>query len=327
MSNCGSAMDDRTTRVRGILRTPRGGLALVASATVVLAAVQLGANSQRATPVPAFVNHALGAPQPHAPLTHRPARNLTVTILPRGFTFDAGAGGALTLTEAAATAAATRFANGTLARTSYGNLAVTVDKAKARVETLSTVDHRLGFRTWQWRLDTRLEGRVADSGWVGFFDRTSNRLQSVSIPPVQIFDAHGHDVTPKGTHWGLVTTSGQQYPTLSRDDSGLPLPYTIDPGALRTSTTATSTAGSGTFTITIPSTVNAKDLLLIQETSKETTATATVPSVPTDGTTGGNTWASIMGTAVANATIEQYVFWKWAVSGDASQAATVTIQS
>ena len=99
MSNCGSAMDDRTTRVRGILRTPRRGLAVVASALVVLAAVQLGANSQKATPVPAFVNHALGAPQPHAPLTHRPARNLTVTILPHGFTFDAGAGGALTLTE------------------------------------------------------------------------------------------------------------------------------------------------------------------------------------------------------------------------------------
>src|SRR5438105_2646981 len=197
MSNCGSAMNGQKSRARGILRTPRRARVAVASAIVVLAAVQLGTNGQKATPVPAFVNHALGAPRPHAPLTHRPARNLTVTILPRGFTFDAGAGSALTLTEAAATAAATRFANGTLARTSYGNLAVTVDKAKARVETLSTVDHRLGFRTWQWRLDTRLEGRVADSGWVGFFDRTSNRLESVSIPPVQIYDARGRDVTPK----------------------------------------------------------------------------------------------------------------------------------
>src|SRR5438876_5323702 len=128
MSNCGSAMDDRTTRVRGILRTPRRALAAVAFAIVVLAAGQLGATSQKATPVPVFVNHALGAPQPHAPLTHRPARNLAVTILPHGFTFDVGAGGALTLTETAATAAPTRYANGTLARTSYGNLAVTIDK-------------------------------------------------------------------------------------------------------------------------------------------------------------------------------------------------------
>src|SRR5207247_9835267 len=101
MSNCGSAMDDRTTRVRGILRTPRGGLAVVASAIVVLAAVQLGANSQRATPVPAFVNHALGARQAHAPLTPRPARNLTVTILPRGLTVDPGPGGPRTLRDTA----------------------------------------------------------------------------------------------------------------------------------------------------------------------------------------------------------------------------------
>src|SRR5205807_1656835 len=228
--------------------------------------------------------------------------------------------------ETAATAAATRFANGTLARTSYGNLAVAIDKAKAKVETLSTVDRRLGFRTWQWRLDTRLEGRVADSGWVGFFDRTSNRLQSVSIPPVQIFDAHGHDVTPKGTHWGLVTTSGQQYLTLSLDDSGLPLPYTIDPGAYRTNATVSSTNASGTFTLTTPATVNAEDLLLVHEAGKATAATATFPALPTDNS-GGNAWAQVAGTNVANVTIDQFVWWKWAVSADGGKTVTVTIPS
>src|SRR5436305_354254 len=80
-------------------------------------------------------------------------------------------------------AAARRFGHGTLGRTSYGSQAVVVDKAQAKVETFSTVDHRLGFHTWRWRLDTELEGRVADSGWVGFFERRSNRLESVSIPP------------------------------------------------------------------------------------------------------------------------------------------------
>src|SRR6266545_4570151 len=230
----------RFRALRTRTRLLRRIVAPLALAAVVFTATQLASYGPKTTPVPAFVNHALGAPQPHAPLTRRPAPDLKVTIHPGGFTFDAATGGSITLTDTTSSAGQTRFANGTLARTRYGNQAIVIDKAQGKVETLSTVGRRLGFHTWRWQLDTALEGRVADSGWVGFFTK-SQRLESVSPPPVAIFDQAGHDVTPKGARWALETVGRQQYLTLSLDDAKLPLPYTIDPGVYRTNATASST--------------------------------------------------------------------------------------
>ena len=295
---------------------------LASSSTLSELATHRGGRTVHTTPK--FLTSALGAPRPAASLVRTPAPNVSIAIHPRGFTFDAGTGGVLTLTNTEPASAATRFANGTLARTDYGTQAITIDKAKAAVETFSTIGRRFGVHTWQWRLDTPLAGRVSDSGWVGFFNRKSNRLESVAIPPVEILDARGGNVTPKGAHWELATKGKLQYLTLTLDDSKLPLPYTIDPAVFRSIATATSVAASGTFTVTEPATVNAKDLLLIQETGKATTSTATVPAVPTDGS-GGNAWASITGTNVANATVDQFVFWKWAVAADFSKVVTVTI--
>ena len=303
-----------------------GRWAVLGLLAIALVAALVASKREHRVSAPAFVSAQLGSRAPHAPLTRRPAPGVVVTIRPSGFTYDTGPGGALTLTDETATGTAHRFAHGTLARTPYGSHAVVVDKARAKVETLSTVEHRLGFHTWQWRLETKLEGRVADSGWVGFFERTSNRLMSVSIPPVKIVDARGRDVTPDGARWGLVTNDGQQYLTLALDDSELPIPYTIDPGAYRTNVTNSSTAASGTFTLTVPATVNAKDLLLVHEAGKATTATSTFPTAPTDNS-GGNAWAQVSGTNVANTTVDQFVWWKWAVAGDATSTVTVTIPS
>ena len=305
---------------------------LLAVATLVVALGTVFALSELAThrggrtvhTTPKFLTSALGAPRPAASLVRTPAPNVSIAIHPRGFTFDAGAGGVLTLTNTEPAAAATRFANGTVARTDYGSQAITIDNAKAAVESFSTVGRRLGLHTWRWRLDTPLAGRVSELGWVGFFDRKSNKLESVSIAPVQILDNSGRDVTPQGAHWELATKGKQQYLTLTLDDAKLPVPYTIDPAVFRTVATTSSAAASGTFTVTEPATVNAKDLLLIQETGKSTTATATVPAVPTDAS-GGNAWASITGTNVANGTVDQFVFWKWAVAADPSKVVTVTI--
>ncbi len=136
--------------------TPSRRLAAsLAFAVVVFAAAQLASYGPKTTPVPAFVNHALGAPQPQAPSTRRPAPDISITIHPHGFTYDAGAGGALTLT-----AAATRFASGSLARTDGGTQAITINKPKGAVEAFATAGRRLGFHIQRWRLGTWMALRV-----------------------------------------------------------------------------------------------------------------------------------------------------------------------
>src|SRR5439155_442391 len=82
---------------------------------------------------------------------------------------------------------------------------------------------------------------------------------------------------------------------------------------------------AGTFTVSVPATVNAKDLTLVHESAQTSAgATTTFPTAPTDNS-GGNTWAQVSGSAVVSgALLEQYVWWKWAVSGDASSTVTVT---
>src|ERR671936_2129614 len=140
------------------------------------------------------VDHALGSPQPATSLTRTPARRLKVKIDSHGFTYDAGRDGTVGL--AAVDLGDGRqhsFANGTLRYLSFGSDAVTVNGDKA--EEYITVGRRLGTETWRWRLDTSLEARVSDRGWVGFFDRRSNKLMSIALLPVKIFDAKGHDIT------------------------------------------------------------------------------------------------------------------------------------
>ena len=239
------------------VRVPR---LLLAIATLVVAVGTVFALSELATlqggrtvhATPKFLTRALGAPRPKASLVRTPAPNVSIAIHPRGFTFDAGVGGELTLTNTASAAAATRFANGTLARTDYGSESITIDRVNAAVESFSTVGRRLGLHTWRWRLDTPLAGRVSDRGWVGFFDRKSNKLESVSIAPVQILDNRGRNITPQGARWGLVVRGKQQYLTLTLDDSKLPIPYTIDPAVYRTNATASVAGAGGTFTVTGP---------------------------------------------------------------------------
>jgi hypothetical protein len=303
-------------------------LATLAYTLITLTAVLFVAERGGTSHVSAFttrvVDRALGSQQTSTPLTRTPAQGLKVEIQTHGFTYDAGPDGTVGL--AAVDLGSDQrhsFANGTLRYLSFGSEAVTVNGGKA--EEYLTIGRKLGTHTWRWRLDTSLEARVSDRGWVGFFDRRSNRLMSVAMLPVKIFDAEGHDVTPAKLKWQLQVVKGRQYLTLTLDDAKLPLPYTIDPGAYRTNNTASSTAASGTFTVTMPATVNAKDLLLVHEAGKATTATSTFPTTPTDNTSGGNTWATVSGTNVANTTVDQFVWWKWAISGDASSTVTVTI--
>jgi hypothetical protein len=298
---------------------------LAVTAAVAFGIVQLAgtryAVSKTGTPV--SVLKQLGPVQPSAGLVHRPSKGLKVAIHKGGFGLSTSEGAVGLLSASATTGGAwTKHANGATRTTPFGGETVAVTPSGA--EQYLTVRKQQGKRTWRWQLTTKFDTRETSTGWVGFFDRMSNRLESVAIPPVQILDARGREITPKGARWVLETTGKQQYLTLTLDDTKLPLPYTIDPGIFRVAASATSVAASGTFTVSIPATANPKDLLLVHETGQATTATATVPAVPTDAS-GGNLWASITGTNVANATVDQFIFWKWAVAADAGKAVTVTI--
>src|SRR5205807_6785043 len=148
----------------------------------------------------------------------------TVEIQPHGFVYDAGRDGTVGLSALnVASGRESSYANGTLRRTPFGTQAIAVNGDKA--EQYLTVDRKLGTRTWRWHLDTSLQARVSDRGWVGFFD-SSNKLMPVAMLPAKIFDANGHDVTPDKLHWGLQAIKRQQYLTLTVDDSQLPGPYT-----------------------------------------------------------------------------------------------------
>ena len=165
---------------------------------IVLAGSDVGTKSAtRATT--RVVDRALGTHERNTSLRRNPARGLEVNITPHGFTYDAGSGGTIALSGVGIEGKAqTSYANGTLRHTSFGSEAVAVNGEKA--EEFLTVDKKLGPRTWRWRLDTPLEARVSDRGWVGFFDRRTNRLMSVAMPPVKIFNSRGGDATPAGLH-------------------------------------------------------------------------------------------------------------------------------
>ena len=246
--NAGSARSDERPAKAGRFRVrarPRIALAAVAGlAGLVVGAVLLVGERARQYPTPAFVANALGQPRPNASLNHTPAPGLAVQIKHDGFSYTDTAGVKLGLSEIGThPRAATRYARGTLAKTSFGSQAITVGDSQAAVEDYLTVNRKLGPHTWQWLLDTPLQARVSVHGWVGFFNRKSNRLEPVGIAPVKILNALGKNVTPRGSQWGIETKGGNQYLTLALDDAKLPLPYTIDPGAYRTNAIA-SVAGA-----------------------------------------------------------------------------------
>src|SRR5207302_6591078 len=121
--------------------------------------------------------HALGKYARNASLTSTPAHGLKVGIKSHGFIYDAGTDGTIALSSVGSgSGARTSYANGTLRRTSFGSEAVATVADKA--EEFLTVNRKLGPHTWRWRLDTQLQARVSDRGWVGFFDRRTKRLMA-----------------------------------------------------------------------------------------------------------------------------------------------------
>ena len=53
----------------------------------------------------------------------------------------------------------------------------------------STVDRRVGRRTWEWKLETTLTARLLPNGGVGFVDPATRHVSDLTITPVAILDA------------------------------------------------------------------------------------------------------------------------------------------
>ena len=212
----------------------------------------------------------------------------------------------------------TTYRNGASRATALGSETVAV--APDRAEHFQTIVRRQGTKTWRWKLDTSYTPSVT-RGAVGFV-AASGELMPLQIDPVQILDGRGKRVTPAGLSWGLDRTHGAWWLTLRLDDAKLPLPYTIDPAsAYNTSATSTTWVGTGTSTLTIPATVQANDLLVVQ-LSADINSTA-YPTGPSDNNSG--TWNNL--TAIATTSSSQRNSWRFAIANDASKTVTLTPSS
>lgn len=167
---------------------------------------------------PAFLQAALGA-KSDAPSERVPAKGVKVTLGEKtGFAMTAPA---LSRTSpAAATAKAARPATvrasivstaaeggawqsrsgGAVRSTPFGSEAVVVGPRKT--EQFLTVAERQGQKTWSWKIDSTIGWpRVGDDGYIAFIDSRRQIRQDIVIPPVEILDAAGEKVTPKGLKW------------------------------------------------------------------------------------------------------------------------------
>ena len=156
-----------------------------------------------------------------------------------------------------------RYRGGVERSTSFGRQ--TVVFAPQVIEELLTVKTRIGPKLWRWRLDSgSLTPRLGADGGVSF--GSNHVLSRLAITPAKIFDAAGRDVTPAGTRWSLRHDAKGWWLELALDDRHLPLPYVIDPAVTyRLSATAnTGSSGASSLTLTMPTGVAARDLLVAQ---------------------------------------------------------------
>ena len=159
--------------MRRLLSTRRSRLVLlgvVASLSAVVAVVAVSLQRPAAHAVPAFLTEALGAPTTQPKLARTPAPGVKVGITEQAMTYADTAGSKIALSSVGVKVTNVRtFRNGQLANTSFGTQVITLKNPKADIEQFLTVNRKVGVHSWKWLLDTELEGRIAQSGWVGFF--------------------------------------------------------------------------------------------------------------------------------------------------------------
>jgi hypothetical protein len=246
----------------------------------------------------------------------RPVPGVRVWLRRGGFVYRARGAGWLALRSVGVELhPAVRRSGGLLFRSQLGPVSVVVRGGSA--ELSQTVDRRVGLRLWRWRLATPLQARVGGDGSVGFFDPRTHLLADLVIPPVQVLDRQGRDVTPPKARWLIVSSGGAQFLELRLNDARLPVPYTIDPIATRPNP-ATNIGTSG-MTLTVPSTVEKGDLLVVHAAILGGTGvSSTSPSIP------GGSFSVLSSQNNAGTAVAQETFWKRASASDAGATVTVT---
>jgi uncharacterized repeat protein (TIGR02059 family) len=203
-----------------------------------------------------------------------------------------------------------------VSRSSLGPVSVAIQGGSA--EVLQRVDRRVGIHVWRWRLETPLQARVSGDGSVGFFNPRTHLLVGLKIPPVRLFDWRGRDVTPTGSRWQVAGNGRHEFLELRLNDSRLPVPYTIDPIATRSSPTG---AGSSGMTVAVPSTVEAGDLIVVHAAVVGGTGVASIsPSI----SGGGGSFTALNLQNSAGTALAQETFWKRAAASDAGATVTVS---
>ncbi|HET6656454.1 MAG TPA: Ig-like domain-containing protein [Gaiellaceae bacterium] len=253
-----SAEAERVAVLRSASPVRLAALAALAAA-VFMAVLQLGGATRSGAP-PAFLEDALGAAESEAPLVRHPQPGVELAIDDSSFRIRSRNATVTLSTQGAEAGDWHHFENGVSRPTAVGAETILVDGPT--LEQFLTIRERQGLRTWHWKIDTAQIPRVGDDGAVAFLDTKLHKLTDVSIAPVAILDAQGDDITPNGLRWGVEQRNGSWWLTLRLDDSGLPLPYVIDP-AVTHRATLTGTQASGTsVTVNKPAGVQANDLLV-----------------------------------------------------------------
>jgi hypothetical protein len=310
---------------RRTLRVAVLAFTLLVAAGSLLALLNRGPHA--VTAPPSFIAHKLGADLPRQRLSHRLAGDATLTIDRSGFAVSHRAGSVRLSSIDRPAGSWLGHARGAQRNTAFGNEAVVLDQNATGVggEQYLTVGKRYGTRTWSWNLSSTFgRPRVGDDGYVAFI-RGNYLTQKMFVKPVQILDASGKDVTPKGLAWQIgIDRSGHYLLQLPLDDSKLPLPYVIDPG-ITTDVflgTAGNTTANANLALNFPTGTQLGDLLLAHITWKIAVA-GTVIAV----TTTPAAWTQAIapyatGTAITD--IGGGVYWKTATSTDGNGSTSYT---
>ncbi|HET8606867.1 MAG TPA: Ig-like domain-containing protein, partial [Gaiellaceae bacterium] len=316
-------------------------LAAFAGLAAVLALTTVLVRGNDSSPTPRFLTAALGAPQPDAPLVRRPAAALKVAVDRRGFTARVRSGALRIAADVPSSGKWKRFGHGVSRPTPFGSEAVVY--RTGAVESLLTVDRKLGRHTWSWRLSSmNLEPRSMVDGSVEF--RRAGDFVGVRILPVAIYDRAGKDVTPAGSHWTLARDRRGWSLRLRLDDATLPTPYVIDPvaivggsacGLVNSAASATSAgcavatnANKATsFSISAPTGIAVGDLLLMQVNirSNDALSASTI-------TGGGGAWTqlgstSTIVTGAAGTGFESGTFYRVVTAADVGASWSIAIPS
>ena len=214
----------------------------------------------------AVVSSGRSGPAPAATTWHRsPRPGLSVAVGPSG-TAVSITGFQLSLAAQNAGSRPWRRVPGGMFRpTPSGTETVTV--SDRQVEESVTVRRRHGPTDWRWRIDASgATSRLGSTGVVSF--TRPPQVLPFAIQPVRILDARGADITPAGLHWTLGRDRRGPWLGLRLDDSGLSLPYTIDPAIIFDAATSgantSAPASPAALTINVPAGVAANDLLVAQ---------------------------------------------------------------